>query len=59
MSESQLYLFLITGNISVITLIPVIGVITMMISVIILSKRENMSEFNSSLENIESIDKIK
>ena len=53
------YLFLITGNISGITLIPVIGVITMMISVIILSKRENMSEFNSSLENIESIDKIK
>ena len=53
------YLFLLTGKISVITLIPVLGVIVMMISVIILSKRENMSEFNSSLENIESIDKIK
>ena len=38
---------------------PVLGVIIMMISVIILSSRENMSEFNSSLENIESIDKIK
>jgi len=54
-----IYLFLVIGKISVITLIPVIGVIIMMISVIILSKRENMSEFNSSLENIESIDKIK
>ena len=53
------YLFLVTGKISVITLIPVLGVIIMMISVIILSKRENMSEFNSSLENIESISKIK
>jgi len=53
------YSFLVIGKISVITLIPVIGVIIMMISVIILSKRENMSEFNSSLENIESIDKIK
>ena len=53
------YLFLVTGKISVITLIPVIGVIIMMLSVIILSKRENMTEFNSSLENIESIDKIK
>ena len=53
------YLFLVTGKISVITLIPVLGVIIMMVSVIILSKRENMSEFNSSLENIESIDKIK
>ena len=53
------YLFLITGNISIVTLIPVIGVIIMMLSVINLSKRENMSEYNSSLENIESIDKIK
>ena len=53
------YLFLVSGKISVITLIPVIGVVIMMISVIILSKRENMTEFNSSLENIESIDKIK
>ena len=54
-----IYFFLLTGRISVITLIPVFGVVIMMISVIILSKRENMSEFNKSLENIESIDKIK
>ena len=54
-----IYLFLIIGNISLITLIPVVGVIVMMILVIILSRRENMSEFNSSLENIGSIDKIK
>jgi len=40
-------------------LIPVIGVIIMIISVIILSKRENISEFNNSLENIRSIDTIK
>jgi glycosyltransferase involved in cell wall biosynthesis len=53
------YLFLVTGKISVITLMPVLGVIITMISVIILSKRENMSEFNNCLENIESIDKIK
>ena len=53
------YLFLIIGKISIITLIPVIGVIIMILSVIILSKRENMSEYNSSLENVESIDKIK
>jgi len=53
------YLFLMIGKISIITLIPVIGVVVMMISVIILSKRENISEYNRSLENIESIDKIK
>ena len=53
------YLFLIVGKISVITSVPVIGVIIMMFSVMILSKRENMIEFNNSLENIESIDKIK
>ena len=53
------YLFLVTGKISTITLIPAVAVIMMMISAIILSKRENMSEFNSSLENIESVVKIK
>ena len=53
------YLFLMIGKISVITIIPVVAVIVMMLSVFILSKRENMSEYNSSLENIVSIDKIK
>jgi len=53
------YLFLVIGKISVITLIPFIGVIIMMISVIILSKRENMIELNSSLDNINSVEKIK
>ena len=53
------YLFLVIGKISVITLMPVLGIVIMMFSVIILSKRENMSEFNKCLENIESIDKIK
>jgi glycosyltransferase involved in cell wall biosynthesis len=53
------YLFLVTGKISIITLLPVIGVIIMMLSVIILSKRENMSEFNSSLDNIKEIEKLK
>ena len=52
------YLFLVTGKISVITFIPVIGVFIMMLSVIILSNRENMTEFNNALENIESMDKI-
>ena len=53
------YLFLMTGKISIVTLIPVIGVITMMLSVLVLSKRESMQEFNNSLKNIESIEKIK
>ena len=53
------YLFLMIGKISVITLIPVIGAVIMMFSVVILSKRENKLEFDKSLENIESINKIK
>ena len=53
------YLFLVIGRISIITLIPVIGVIMMMIFVIILSRRENVSEFNNSLDNIEKIDSLK
>ena len=53
------YLFLVIGKISVITIIPIIGVIIMMISVMILSKRENISEFNNSLDNIKKIDRLK
>ena len=53
------YLFLVIKNISPITLIPVMVVVSMMISVIKISKRENYTELNNSLKNIESIDKIK
>jgi len=53
------YLFLVSGKISIIILMPVIGVIIMMLSVIILSKRENISEFNNSLDNIKEITKLK
>ena len=53
------YLFLVIGKISAITIIPVIAVIVMMLSVIILSKRENMLEFNNSLDNIKKIDTLK
>ena len=53
------YLFLIIEKISIITLIPVFGIIIMMLSVITLSKRESLSEYNNSLNNIDSIDKIR
>jgi hypothetical protein len=53
------YPFLIAGNLSLITLLPAVGVVIMMISVIILSQRENILEFNNSLENIQNIDQIK
>ena len=53
------YLFLVIDNISAITLIPVAVVIVMMVSAIILSRREDMQEFNNSLENIQTIDQIK
>jgi hypothetical protein len=54
-----IYFFLMIGKISSITLIPIIAVIVMMFSVIILSRRENILEFNNSLENIVNIDTIK
>ena len=53
------YLFLVSGKISFVTLIPVVGVIFIMFSVIALSKRENIEEFNNSLTNINDIEKIK
>ena len=53
------YLLLVVGNLSLITLLPIIGVVIMMISVIILSQRENIKEFENSLENISSVDQLK
>ena len=53
------YLFLVANNLSLITLLPVIGVVIMIISVIILSQRESILEFENSLENISSVDQLK
>ena len=53
------YIFLVAEKISVITLIPVVAVIFMVISVIILSRRENIEEFNNSLTNINDIENLK
>tara|TARA_Y100000590_G_scaffold419090_1_gene520529 strand:+ start:1928 stop:2797 length:870 start_codon:yes stop_codon:yes gene_type:complete len=53
------YFFLILHHLSPITLIPVILVIAMILSVFSLSGRENINEFNNSLENITNIDEIK
>ena len=53
------YLILVAANLSLIILLPVIGVIIMMILVIILSQRESIIEFENSLENISSVDQLK
>jgi len=54
-----IYLFLISENLSYVTSMPLIAVLALVISVLIISKRENMSELNESLSNIENIDEIK
>ena len=53
------YIFLVLQHISVITLIPVALVIFMIFSVFALSGRENITELNSSLENINNIENLK
>ena len=53
------YLFFVLQYISVVTLIPVALVILMIISVFVLSGRENITELNNSLENIDNIENIK
>jgi len=53
------YIFLILKHISIITLIPVALVIAMIISVFVLSGRENITELNNSLENINNIKNLK
>ena len=53
------YIFLIHQNITSIMLIPVILVLTLIASVFVVSKRENLEELNKSLLNILNIDNLK
>ena len=53
------YIFLIHQNITAIMLIPVILVLTLIASVFVVSKRENLEELNKSLLNISNIDYLK
>ena len=50
------YFLLIFGNISVITVIPFLVLLVFVLTILKISARSNMNEFNSSLENIGSID---
>ena len=54
-----IYLFLISENITYITSIPLILVVIFVISVLGISKRENIEELNNSLLNISNIDILK
>tara|TARA_B100000953_G_C17980118_1_gene408840 strand:- start:157 stop:1026 length:870 start_codon:yes stop_codon:yes gene_type:complete len=53
------YLFFISANISLITLIPIPLVIIMNILVFLISNRENLNEYNNSLKNIDNINIIR
>jgi hypothetical protein len=53
------YIYLVLQHISVVTLIPVALVIILIFSVFVLSKRENITELNNSLENINNIEDLK
>ncbi len=53
------YIFLIHQNITAIMFIPVILVLTLIASVFVVSKRENLEELNNSLLNISNIDNLK
>ena len=53
------YMFLIHQNISFIMLIPIILVLIFIIATFSISRRENLDEFNNSLENISNIDNLK
>jgi len=51
-----IYLFLIYGNISFLTMFPIFCLLVFVILILKISMRSNMEEFNQSLENIGSID---
>ena len=51
-----IYLFLISNNFSILTLIPILFLILFVLIILKISKRTNMEGLNKSLENIGSID---
>ena len=53
------YILLIKSNASIITSLPLVFLMIMIYSISSLALRENMSEFENSLENINDIDIIK
>ena len=53
------YLFLMSENISIITLIPVPLIIILIVLVFSISTRENITEFKNSLTNISTIESLK
>ena len=56
---SLVYFFLISENISIITMLPIVLVIILVVLTLLTSKRENMEEFKNSLSNIDNIINIK
>ena len=54
-----LYILLIKSNASVVTAIPLILLLVMIYSISNLALRENMEEFNNSLNDIDDIDQVK
>ena len=53
------YILLIKSNASIITSLPLVLLLIMIYSISNLALRENMSEFDKSLENINNIDTVK
>ena len=54
-----LYILFIKSNASVITVIPLVFLLVAVYSISNLALRENMDEFEKSLENINNIDQVK
>ena len=54
-----IYIFLISENLNYVTSIPLIATLALVISVLAISKRENIGELNDSSSNIENIEEIK
>ena len=52
------YLFIISGNISAISMIPILFLLIFLFTILQISRRSNIEELNKSLENIKNIDTL-
>jgi len=53
------YFFLIHQNVNITMVIPVLLILTLMVSIFFVSKREDLNDLEKSLSNILKIDSIK
>jgi len=56
---STLYFFLIYNQISLLNLLPLLGILIFLLIILVVSRREDLNELKNSLQNVKDIETLK